>query len=59
MYPKALYYPYHITSELLGPQGLRLTSAAGLGGLRQLLRDDTMDCFVQALHGLHHPELRW
>ena len=57
VYPKALYHPYHVTAELLGPQGRRITQRPD--GLEKLLHDPIMDSFVEALHGLTHPELRW
>ena len=56
-YPKAIYYPYNITKEFLGPQGKSLCNRDR--GLSSLLNDPTQDCFVQSLGGLTHPELRW
>jgi DNA-dependent protein kinase catalytic subunit len=53
-YPSALYYSFKITSEFLGRQGEYLTI-----NLRNLLRNNAVDCFVTALSGLTHPELRW
>jgi DNA-dependent protein kinase catalytic subunit len=54
-YPRALYYPYYITSEFLGPKGLALSA----GELSQCLKDPGQENFVQSLGGLTHPELRW
>ena len=53
-YPNALFYPFKITSEFLGQAG-RIRSAK----LAQVLQNDSMDCFVESLFGLTHPELRW
>jgi DNA-dependent protein kinase catalytic subunit len=54
-YPRALYYPFYITSEFLGPKGLALSA----GELTQSLKDPGQENFVQSLGGLTHPELRW
>ena len=56
-YPRAIYYPYNITKEFLGPKGKSLCERDR--GLSFLLNDPTQDCFVQSLGGLTHPELRW
>lgn len=53
-YPTALYYPYRITSEFLGPKG-RERSAK----LASMLRNNAQDSFIEALGGLTHPEHRW
>lgn len=53
-YPKALYYPYNVTLPSLNSAGKHLVAK-----LHGLLRDELCDCFVEALGGLTHPELRW
>ncbi|KDO22586.1 hypothetical protein SPRG_12566 [Saprolegnia parasitica CBS 223.65] len=51
-YPRALYFDFALTSEsmALGPR---------FDTLRALLKDASMDQFVAALNGLHHPEIRF
>jgi DNA-dependent protein kinase catalytic subunit len=53
-YPGALYYPFRITSEFLGPRGRERSARVA-----QLLRDPAQDAFIEALGGLTHPEHRW
>ena len=55
VYPRAIYYPFYITSEFLGPKGVALSA----GELSQSLKDLDQESFVQSLGGLTHPELRW
>lgn len=52
-YPSAMYYHFKIASEGLGSQGKSL-----VGRLAQLLQNPSIDCFVEALDGLTHPDLR-
>ena len=60
MYPRAINYPYYITSEFLSPKGIALCQGSDTGGgLTSLLKDDALEMFVQSLGGLAHPELRW
>ena len=60
IYPRAINYPYYITSEFLSPKGITLCQGSDTGvGLTSLLKDDALEMFVQSLGGLAHPELRW
>ena len=60
IYPRAINYPYYITSEFLSPKGIALCQGSDTGvGLTSLLKDDALEMFVQSLGGLAHPELRW
>lgn len=52
-FPKALYYQFKISSENFRQAKQRTRK------LERLLMDHIMDCFVEALEGLHHPFLRW
>jgi DNA-binding transcriptional regulator YhcF (GntR family) len=54
IYPTALQYPFKITSEFLGAQGRLLSQKLGY-----ILKNDSIDAFVEALYGISHPELRW
>lgn len=53
-YPQALYYPFRISSENLGPRG-----QAAIEPLGRLLSSRLLGEFVRALESLTHPEHRW
>jgi len=60
-YPQALRYPWRITTEVLeakatSPQLLEAMRRR-TGRLRSLLTNSASEAFVEALHGLQHPEL--
>lgn len=52
-YPAALHYHFKIASERLGAQGINLVRC-----LSRKLANHSVDCFVEALDGLTHPDLR-
>ena len=54
-YPNAIYFPFKITSEFLGSKGKALSQQLE----RMLLQNKSLECFVEALGGLTHPELRF
>jgi hypothetical protein len=53
-YPAAVYYPFKILKQLLTPGQLD-----SLGDkLNRLIDMPSLDCFVESLQGLTHPEHR-
>ena len=52
-YPKSIYYPFKITSERLNEIGKQR-----ICNLQVILYDEISEQFIEALYGLHHPELR-